>query len=48
MRALHLAYPEYRWDHNKGYLTADHINAIQTYGTTEYHRMSFRKVGDAT
>jgi ribonuclease HII len=48
MKALHLAYPEYRWDHNKGYLTADHINAIQTYGTTEYHRMSFRKVGDAT
>ena len=46
MRTLHWIYPEYNWIKNKGYLTKEHIEAIQTYGITEYHRVSFRKVGD--
>ena len=46
MRTLHWIYPEYNWLKNKGYLTKEHIEAIQTYGITEYHRTSFRKVGD--
>jgi ribonuclease HII len=45
MRTLHWVYPEYGWMRNKGYLTREHIEAIQTYGITDYHRKSFRKVG---
>lgn len=45
MRTLHWIYPEYGWMRNKGYLTKEHIEAIQTYGITDYHRKSFRKVG---
>jgi ribonuclease HII len=46
MRTLHWVYPQYSWMHNKGYLTSEHIEAIKTYGPTEYHRLSFKKVGD--
>jgi ribonuclease HII len=46
MRTLHWIYPEYGWLRNKGYLTKEHIEAIQTYGITDYHRKSFKKVGD--
>jgi len=46
MRTLHWIYPQYGWLTNKGYLTKQHCEAIKTYGTTPYHRMSFRKVGD--
>jgi len=45
MRTLHWIYPEYGWIRNKGYLTKEHIEAIQTYGITDYHRKSFNKVG---
>jgi ribonuclease HII len=45
MRTLHWIYPEYGWIRNKGYLTREHVEAIQTYGITDYHRKSFRKVG---
>ena len=45
MRTLHWIYPEYGWIRNKGYLTKEHIEAIQTYGITDHHRKSFRKVG---
>jgi ribonuclease HII len=31
----------YHWDKNKGYLTKEHINAIRTFGLSEYHRESF-------
>lgn len=46
MRTLHWICPEYNWIKNKGYLTKEHIDAINIYGITEYHRTSFRKVGD--
>jgi len=46
MRMLHWLHPQYNWIRNKGYLTQEHIEAIQTYGITNYHRTSFRKVGD--
>lgn len=46
MRTLHWIYPEYDWISNKGYLTKKHIDAIRTYGITDHHRKSFRKVGD--
>ncbi|MCQ2059808.1 MAG: ribonuclease HII [Bacteroidaceae bacterium] len=34
-------YPQYDWLSNKGYPTAKHRAAIEKYGTTPYHRMSF-------
>lgn len=34
-------YPQYGWQHNMGYPTADHYAAIERYGITPYHRHSF-------
>ncbi len=34
-------YPNYGWNRNAGYLTAEHIKAIDEYGLTKYHRQSF-------
>jgi ribonuclease HII len=45
MRELHKEYPIYGWDRNKGYLSKEHIEAIKLYGPSEYHRISFNKVG---
>lgn len=42
MIQLHNQHPQYRWDSNKGYPTKEHRNAITQYGTTPYHRVSFR------
>lgn len=41
MEALHKKHPEYKWNTNKGYPTIEHRKAIQEYGPTDYHRMSF-------
>ena len=41
MLHLHEQYPQYGWDHNKGYPTADHYRAIEEYGPTPHHRRSF-------
>ena len=41
MLRLHEQYPQYGWDSNKGYPTAAHYEAIQKYGITPYHRLSF-------
>lgn len=43
MDKIYLEHPQYDWIKNKGYLTKTHIEAIQKYGTTKYHRMSFLK-----
>lgn len=45
MQELHAIYPIYGWGKNKGYLTKEHIEAIKTYGVTDYHRTSFKRVG---
>lgn len=42
MRRLHTEFPQYGWDHNMGYPTPEHYAAIKQYGTTPYHRLSFR------
>lgn len=42
MNRIHEEYPMYNWKKNKGYPTKEHREAIQKYGTTKYHRMSFR------
>lgn len=36
-------YPEYGFESNKGYGTAEHISAIKKYGLTPVHRRSFTK-----
>ena len=41
-------YPEYHWDANKGYPTADHRAAIAQYGPSPLHRMTFRLLPDPT
>lgn len=43
MRKLSEEYPIYGWDRNAGYLTAEHLAAIDKYGLTKYHRPSFLK-----
>ena len=39
-------YPQYDWEHNKGYPTRKHREAIRQYGTTPYHRLSYNLLGD--
>jgi len=43
MDKISLEYPQYDWQKNKGYLTKKHIEAIQAFGITKYHRISFLK-----
>ncbi len=43
MNELSLKYPQYGWDKNAGYLTKSHLEAIDKYGVTPYHRLSFLK-----
>lgn len=42
MDTIHEEFPMYNWKQNKGYPTPEHREAIRKYGTTKYHRMSFR------
>ncbi|MBQ4286925.1 MAG: ribonuclease HII [Bacteroidales bacterium] len=41
MRKIAAEYPQYGWDHNFGYPTADHLEAVKKYGLTPWHRLSF-------
>ena len=41
MRQIAADYPQYGWEHNMGYPTREHIEAIRRYGYTPYHRKSF-------
>lgn len=42
MDKIHEEFPMYNWKQNKGYPTKEHREAIKKYGTTKYHRMTFR------
>jgi len=42
MEKIHLEYPEFDWQNNKGYPTPMHKAAIRLNGITPYHRKSFR------
>ena len=37
-------YPQYGWERNKGYGTAEHLAALRKYGPTPLHRKSFAPV----
>lgn len=43
MEELDKEFPQYGWVKNAGYLTKEHIEAIDNYGLTKYHRPSFLK-----
>ena len=42
MMKAHHEFPFYDWNNNKGYPTKKHRAAIEKYGTSKYHRLSFR------
>lgn len=44
MIKLHETYPQYGWNRNKGYGTAEHRRAIEIHGLCEHHRKSFNIV----
>lgn len=41
MHALSPRYPQYRWENNVGYSTANHLRGIAEHGITPHHRRSF-------
>jgi ribonuclease HII len=41
MKSIHVEFPMYLWNVNKGYGTAAHRNALKEYGMSYYHRKSF-------
>lgn len=43
MEELANEFPQYGWENNAGYLTAQHLEAIDKYGLCKYHRPSFLK-----
>lgn len=44
MCAAAQAHPQYGWDRNKGYGTAEHIEALRRHGPSPLHRRSFAPV----
>lgn len=46
MKEISSRFPVYRFDQNMGYGTKEHIQAIQKYGITPYHRKSFAPIKD--
>ncbi len=47
MRRLHRRYPQYGFDHNKGYATAEHLRALDKFGPCVIHRATFAPVREA-
>jgi ribonuclease HII len=41
MQQIHISFPQYGWNKNKGYGTAVHRKAIDEFGLCCYHRRSF-------
>lgn len=41
MQKLHEEFPMYNWAKNAGYLTKEHLDAIDKHGLCKYHRPSF-------
>ena len=43
MLELDKEFPQYNWKSNAGYMTKEHLEAVDKYGLTKYHRKSFFK-----
>lgn len=41
MKELDRKYPQYLWAENKGYMTKSHLDAVDKYGLTKWHRRKF-------
>lgn len=41
MKVLHHLHPQYKWDHNVGYGSKDHLEAISAHGPCPLHRFSY-------
>ena len=48
MDRLHRRYPDFGFDHNRGYGTPDHLEALDRLGPTPSHRFSFAGVGQTS
>jgi ribonuclease HII len=46
MLELNDEYPNYQWNKNKGYPTKKHRAGIKEFGTSPYHRMTFKLLAD--
>ena len=44
MQRIAQEFPQYAWDKNKGYPTPAHRAAIEQYGATPHHRMTFQLI----
>jgi ribonuclease HII len=44
---MHTQFPQYGFDAHKGYGTAQHLQALQTWGITPFHRKTFAPVFQA-
>jgi ribonuclease HII len=44
MERLARRHPQFSWETNKGYGTATHLDALETFGPTEHHRKTFSPV----
>ncbi|MCQ2339909.1 MAG: ribonuclease HII [Paludibacteraceae bacterium] len=42
MRRLSQQYPQYGWERNMGYPTKEHYAALQQFGPSPYHRLTFK------
>lgn len=47
MEKLAEKYPQYGFERNKGYPTKEHLEAIERYGITKEHRMSFSPIKES-
>jgi ribonuclease HII len=48
MRAAAAEHPQYGWERNMGYGTAEHLAALREHGPTALHRKSFAPVAQAS
>lgn len=46
MTELHKHHPQYNWKQNKGYPTREHREAIHNFGSTLFHRQSFKLLSE--
>jgi ribonuclease HII len=46
MARLHLEFPHFGWEVNKGYPTKAHRSAIAAHGPCPHHRMTFKLLAD--
>ncbi len=42
MKKIHVDFPHYNWQKNKGYPTKEHRNGIRKFGSCMHHRKSFK------